>query len=97
VTVRAVTEVTSGPHTGERTTSALHENIRASVQPASNAEAIRHGLTTDRPVFWARFAESPPKVGDQVVWRGRAYRVESVSEGEGIDTQVLMRLDGSAP
>lgn len=96
IDVLSVTHVTSGPNTGETVTTPLHEGIQASVQPASNADAIRHGLDTDRPIFWVRFAESPPKKGDQVVWRGRTYTVAEVSEGQDIDMQLLMRLDGSA-
>lgn len=96
ITVLSVTHVTSGPNTGDTTTAILHENIRASVQPASNAEVIRHGLSTDSPTFWARFAESPPVVGDRVEWRDGAYRVVAVSEGNDVDTQLMMQLDGSS-
>lgn len=95
ITVNTVTQVTSGPNTGETTIEALHEDIQASVQPASNADAIRHGLDTDRPIYWVRFAESPPSKGDQVVWRSKTYVVAEVSEGQDVDTQLLVRLDGS--
>lgn len=96
VTVNTVTQVTSGPNTGETTITPLHEGITASVQPASNAEVIRHGLDTDRPVYWVRFAESPPVMGDQLVWRNRSYEVVEVSEGANVDTQLLVRLEGTA-
>jgi len=93
----SVTHVTSGPNTGDTTTTALHEDIRASVQPASNATAIRHGLDTDQPIFWVRFAESPPEKGDRVVWRDGTYVVVEVSEASAVDTELLVRLDGSVP
>lgn len=96
ITVSSVTHVTSGPNTGDVEVTPLHEGIRASVQPASNADAIRHGLDTDRPIFWVRFAESPPKKGDQVLWRGLTYAVAEVSEGADVDTQLLVRLDGAS-
>ena len=96
IDVHTVTHVTSGPNTGDTVITPLHTGIAASVQPASNAEAIRHGLDTDRPIYWVRFAESPPAMGDQVTWRGAAYRVVMVSEGAGVDTQLLIRLDGTA-
>lgn len=94
IDVLSVTHVTSGPNTGDIVTTPLHEGIQASVQPASNADAIRHGLDTDRPIYWVRFAESPPKKGDQVTWRGLTYVVAEVSEGADVDTQLLARLDG---
>lgn len=95
VTVLSVTHVTSGPNTGETTTTVLHDNIRASVQPASNADVIRHGLDTNQPVYWVRFAESRPEKGDQIVWRDETYAVAEVSEGADIDTQLLARLGGA--
>ena len=97
ITVLSVEEVTSGPDTGATTFTALHENIRASVQPASNADVIRHGLDTDRPVYWVRFAEGPPVKGDRIVWAGRSYAVAEVSAAPGIDTQCLARLEGGSP
>lgn len=95
VTVRAVTHTTSGPNTGAETTTTLHANIRASVQPVSNAEALRHGIATDQPAYWVRFAESPPGTADRITWRGQTYRVQAVSEGNDIDTQLLMIRDDS--
>lgn len=95
ITVLSVTHVTSGPNTGETTTTTLHEGIRASVQPASNADVIRHGLDTNQPVYWVRYAESPPEKGDHITWRGQTYTVAEVSEGNDVDTQCLARLGAS--
>lgn len=92
ITVLSVTHVTSGPNTGEITTTTLHSDITASVQPASNADVIRHGLDTNQPVYWVRFAESPPRKGDHITWRGSTYTVAEVSEGNDVDTQCLARL-----
>lgn len=97
ITVQTITHITSGPNTGDTTATTLHEDITASVQPASNADAIRHGLDTDQPIFWVRFAESPPKKGDRVLWRDESYVVVEVSEASGVDTELLVRLDGSVP
>lgn len=96
ITVHSVTHTTSGPNTGATTTTLLHHDISADVQPVSNAEVLRHGLTLDRPTYYVRFAESPPAIGDRITWRHRTYRVASVSEGNDIDTQLLIQLDGPA-
>lgn len=96
VDVLSAVQVTSGPGTGGvASTSVLHSGITASVQPASNADVIRHGLETDSPVYWVRFAESPPVLGDYVVWQGDRYRVATVSSGQNIDTQLLVKLDST--
>lgn len=93
VDVKSVEYHTSGPSTGGvKSTTALHTGIIASVQPASNADVISHGLSTDRPVYWVRFAESSPVVGDHVIWEGQSYKVETVSTGNNVDTQLLVSL-----
>jgi hypothetical protein len=91
VDVNTVTRVTSGPDTGAETETPLHVGVKASVQPVSDAEAIRHGLDTSTPTYWVRFAESPPRVGDHVIWRGETHVVAMVSEGQDVDTQLLVR------
>ena len=96
VTVHTVTHVTSGRGAGGKSRSVLHHDIRASVQPASNADALRHGLTTDQPTYWVRFAEAAPRVADEVVWRGDSYRVAAVSGGPNIDTELLVTLGGGS-
>lgn len=96
VDVKSVEYHTSGPNTGGvKSTTALHSGISASVQPASNADVIRHGLSTDRPVYWVRFYESAPRMGDHVIWQGQTYKVESVSTGQDVDTQLLVSLGAS--
>src|SRR5690625_130050 len=86
----------TGRHTGAKTAAVTHENVRASVQPVGAPEVLEHGLTTDRPVFWIRFRPGPPVIGDTVKWRGESYRVVSISEGESIDTQLLVQRTGGA-
>lgn len=86
-----VAKVTSGPDTGAETWIAVSDPLPATVQPVSDAEALRHGLTTDLPLYWVRYEGDPVRVGDGVRWNGAEYRVEAISRAPGIDTQLMIR------
>lgn len=93
VTFHEVTRVTSGPDTGAEAWSPLvSDPVQATVQPVSNAEAIRHGITTDQPLYWLRVEGIALRVGDGVMWNGQRYKIITLSRAPDIDTQAMMEL-----
>lgn len=92
ITIYSVEHVTSGPNTGDTTRTLELSDAQCTVQPASNAELLRHGLDTSRPTYWVRTRpDYVPALKDEVVWRDETYTVVGLSEGLDIDVQFFMR------
>lgn len=87
----------TGPDTGTIVRKLELNNVQCTVQPASDAELIRHGLDTSLPTFWVRMRASTytPELHDEVHWRGDLHEIVSRSEGLDIDVQFFMRLRGA--
>lgn len=94
VALYSVTETTSGRDTGKRTRTLKESDITATVQPVSDADLIRHGLSTNQPVYWLRIHGPDLEVGDEVLWDGHYYAIRNVSEAPDIDVQGMMELTG---
>lgn len=90
VALYSVTETSSGRGTGARTRSLIESDVTATVQPVSDAELIRHGITTNAPVYWLRVQGPKLATGYEVLWDGHYYRILNISQGNDIDVQVMM-------
>lgn len=98
VDLYTVASITSGPQTGAETWTLLEADQLASVQPVSDAEAIKHGLETDVPMYWVRHNGPDQQIGDGVVWQGKRYHVATASIGNDLDVQLLVRyVEGGQP